>query len=178
MVNSRLDLGFLFCEGGQLVGFTELGSLNDEFKIFERNIKEDMASEDCHDFATHVILFMVRGIFSNLAYPFSYFAGNGFTADQLYPCVIEATKVLEYLGFKVRAFTADGASANRKFFKMVAEDVHENFFWTHDPFDKARKIYFISDVPHLLKTSRNCLENSHGKNNTRHFHISFIAIIE
>ena len=69
---------------------------------------------------------MFRGIFSNLAYSFSYFAG--FTVDQLYPCIIEATKVLEYLGFKFCAITADGASPNRKFFKMVAEDVHENFF--------------------------------------------------
>ena len=123
-----------------MVGFTELGSLNDEFKIFESNIKQDMTSEDCHDFATHVIAFMVRGIFSNLAYPSRYFAGDGFTADQLYPCVIEATKVLEYLGLKVRDFTKDGASPNRKFFKMVPEDVHGNLFSTHNPFDKARKI--------------------------------------
>ena len=71
---------------------------------------------------------MVRGIFSNLAYPSSYFDGTVFTADQLYPCVIEATKVMEYLGFKVRAFIADGASPNGNFFKIVAEDVHENFF--------------------------------------------------
>ena len=112
-----------------------------------------------------------------MAYPFSYFAGNGFTADQLYSCVIEATKVSEYLGFKVRAFTADGASPNRKFFKMVAKDVHKNFFWIQNLFDKARKIYFISDVSHLLKTTRNYLENSDG-NNTRHLHVSFIAIIE
>ena len=161
---------------GQLVGFTVLGSLNDEFKIFERNIKENIAVK------TVMILppmwvFKVRGIFSNLAYPFSYFAGNGFTADQLYSCVIEATKVSEYLGFKVRAFTADGASPNRKFFKMVAKDVHENFFWIQNLFDKARKIYFISDASHLLKTTRNYLENSDG-NNTRHLHVSFIAIIE
>ena len=71
---------------------------------------------------------MVREIFSNLAYPFSYFAGIGFTADHLYPRVTEATKVLEYLEFKACAFTADGASPNRNFFKMVAEDVHETFF--------------------------------------------------
>ena len=63
-----------------------------------------------------------------MAYPFSYFAGNGFTGDQLYPCVIEATQILEDLGFKVREFTADGASTNQKIFKMVTEDVHENLF--------------------------------------------------
>ena len=89
-----------------MVGFTELGSLNDEFKIFESNIKQYMISEYCHDFASHVIVFMVRVMFSTLAHPSSYSAGNGFTTDQLRQCVIEATKVLECLGFKVRIFTA------------------------------------------------------------------------
>ena len=133
-------------------------------------------TEDCHDFAAHVIVFIFRGIFSNLAYSFSYFIyWKWIYCRSVVPRC--HCKVLEYLGFKVRAFTADGASPNRKFFKMVAKDVHENFFWIQNLFDKARKIYFISDVSHLLKTTRNYLENSDG-NNTRHLHVSFIAIIE
>ena len=33
--------------------------------------------------------------------------------------------------------------------------------------DERRKIYFICDVPHLTKTIRDNIENSHGHNNTR-----------
>ena len=50
---------------------------------------------------------MVRGIFSNLSYPFVFFfASTGFTATPLYPCTVDytldytlATKVLTCLGF-------------------------------------------------------------------------------
>ena len=42
---------------------------------------------------------------------------------------------------------------------------------TTNPHDKSRKIYFMSDVPHLLKTTGNCLKNSHWKKNTRNMHV-------
>ena len=48
------------------------------------------------------------------------YASTGFTAAQLYPCTIEATKVLMSLGFSVCAYVCDGASSYRKFFKLIA----------------------------------------------------------
>ena len=88
---------------GKMVGFTEMGKMNDE----QSPDKLD------RELASHVIVYMVRGIFGNLSYPFAFFAPTGFTASQLYP--IEATKVLTYLGFHVRAYVSHGASPNRKF---------------------------------------------------------------
>lgn len=44
-----------------------------------------------------------------------------------------------------------------------------------------RDIYFFSDVPHLLKTSRNCLSHSGGNNTMRHMRVSewcCIAVLE
>lgn len=44
-----------------------------------------------------------------------------------------------------------------------------------------RAIYFFSDVPHLLKTSRNCLSHSGGNNTMRHMWVSewcCIAVLE
>ena len=58
---------------------------------------------------------MVRGIFSKLIYPFGYFASLGFTAAQVYTCTMTATRILESLGFYVRAYETDGTSPNRKF---------------------------------------------------------------
>lgn len=75
---------------------------------------------------------------------------------------------------KVLCITADGASSNRKFFRM-----HYN---KKDPqtFHKTRNIYstdnrwlyFISDPPHLLKTVRNCWSHS-GKDGTRHMKVKY-----
>ena len=51
-------------------------------------------------------------------------------------------------------------------------------FRVYDKDDKDRKIYFISDVPHLIKTTRNNLENSHGNTNTRNLHVCTYCVEE
>ena len=159
---------------GKLIGFTEMGEINEEFRSFQDKVEQKCESgkEIERDFASYVLVYMVRGIFSKLCYPFAYFASTGFTAAQLYPCTLEATKVLSSLGFCVRAYVCDGASPNRKFFKLMAAGAEDDFYWTWNPVEKRKKIYFFSDTPHLLKTTRNCLENSFWNKNTRNMHVS------
>ncbi|CAC5368332.1 THAP9 [Mytilus coruscus] len=78
--------------------------------------------------------------------------------------------VLMRTGFaqlKVLFLTWDGASANRKFFNIYGQ-VNEFIHYTNNPYaDDERKLYFISDVPHLVKTTRNCFSNSYSHKNTR-----------
>ena len=155
---------------GQLIGFTELGEMNEEFKLFEKKFEEKSTDTD-RQFATYVLVFMVRGIVASFCYPFAFFASVGFTSAQLYPCALQAVIVLESLGFLVRAFVSDGASPNRKFYKLMCVD-EGDIYWTINPCDDSRKIYYISDVPHLLKTTRNCLENSFWNKNSRNMHVS------
>ena len=169
---------------GKLIGFTAMGDVSEEFrkKFFSKYVKHDVhdtqvASSDSakkyqRNIATHVIVYMVWGLFTNLCYSFSYFASTGFTSAQLDPCTMEATQVLESLGFLVRALVSDGASPNRKFNDIVSESV-DSFYFTQNPFDRRRRIYLISDVPHLLKTTRNCFENSCWNKNTRNLHVCF-----
>ena len=156
---------------GKLKGFTEMGDLNEELMRSMEQSPED------RELARYVNMFMVRGIFTNLHYPFAFFASQGLTGDQLYPCCIEATGVLESIGFKVRAWVCDGASPNRKFFK-IAQSLEncdsDPVYWTENPFDHSRRIYFFSDYCHLLKTTRNNIENSHGNQNTRNLHVSLL----
>ena len=116
---------------------------------------------------------MVRGIFSNLCYPFAYFASTGFTPAQLYPCTLEATEILMSLGSSVCAYVCDGASLNRKFFKLIAAGSDDDFYWARNPVEKGKKIYMIFDAPQLLKTTRNCLENSCCNKKTRNLHVSY-----
>ena len=64
-------------------------------------------------------------------------------------------------GLKVAALTADGASANRSFFKMHAEGSQCNIHKVINRYaDDERYVYVISDVPHLLKTAHNAFANS------------------
>ena len=81
------------------------------------------------------------------------------TADFLSLIIWEGIRQLESLGFKVICVTADGASSNRKFFGMHGrkEDLVYNPF--ADP-KENRPLYFISDPPHLIKTTRNCWSHS------------------
>lgn len=59
--------------------------------------------------------------------------------------------------FKVLGATFDGASVNRRLVKL--HDTSRNSFTykvrnIHAP--DTRDLYFISDPPHLIKTTRNC----------------------
>ena len=64
----------------------------------------------------------------------------------------EAIRNIEECGLKVIIVTADGASPNRKFFKMhqASKKPGEVVYKTPNPYSlDSRDIYFMSDVPHL-----------------------------
>ena len=80
---------------GKLIGFAEIGDINDELLEFERKF-----SGKERDLATHILAFMARGIFSHFNFPIAYFCSKGFNSDQLFPCVWEAIGVLESIRLK------------------------------------------------------------------------------
>ncbi len=61
---------------------------------------------------------LVRGLFSNLEFPYVQLPCSCLSRDALYPIVWECVSHLEVMGFSALALTADGPSCNRKFFKM------------------------------------------------------------
>ena len=67
---------------------------------------------------SHVLDFSVKSIVNPLSYTFATFATNGVTAFQIKSIFWKAICYLEKINLKVIADTADGASPNRKFFKM------------------------------------------------------------
>ncbi len=123
--------------------------------------------------ATHILGIMVRGVFSGLHFPYAHFPTTGVTGATLFSLVWEAIERLERLGFKVVALTGDGASPNRKFFSLHAESQEEICYKTLNPYaTEDRFIYFFSDVPHLMKTTRNCWSHSFGHGCTRKLWVS------
>ena len=117
---------------------------------------------------------MVRGIFFKLEFPYAHFATEGITADLLFPIVWEGVHQLESIGLKVICITADGASPNRKFFRMHrgSDSDTSPTYKARNPFAKEERwVYFMSDAPHLIKTARNCWSHS-GWTGTRHMTVS------
>ena len=72
---------------------------------------------------------------------------------------------VESTGLKVIAVTADGASQNRKFFPMHQDPSGSNVsngitYKTINMYAPEWEVYFLSNVPHLVKIIRNCWEKS------------------
>lgn len=139
---------------GSLIGFTNLGNINDLLTEYERLLDSDQESSP--PLAKSMLVFFVRGLFTNFQFPYAQFACKSLSGDLLFNPFWEAVYRLERMGLKVIAATADGASPNRKFFQLHTESSTE--YKTLNPFaTDGRFIYFFSDPPHLLKTIRNCL---------------------
>ncbi|XP_067945131.1 uncharacterized protein [Watersipora subatra] len=152
----KIKEGFFYQKSsGELTGFIEIGSVNSALGNLETGI------DSSPKLATHVLCFMARGILSKTCLQVAHFTTN---------CFWDLISHLELNDIYVRSSVSDGASTNRKFIKLHASDYRKdeithraiNIFAQH-----PRTIYFVSDVPHLLKTTRNCIENSHGNCNSR-----------
>jgi hypothetical protein len=64
----------------------------------------------------------------------------------------------------------DGAKPNRKLFKTLGRDAdmkNGTVYKTVNCYCQERSIYFMSEVPHLIKTTRNCWYSS-GNGGTRY----------
>ena len=152
----------------KIIGFVDLGTVNNALRSFEQSIG---GPSDTPHVAKDMLVFMVRGLFIKLHFPYAQYPTRGVTADYLFPIAWEVVKNLELAGFKVLSLTGDKASPNRKFFRMHRLGTTQKSGITYkirNPYSiEERDIYFISDVPHLIKTVRNCWSNSFGHNHKR-----------
>ena len=121
-------------------------------------------------------IFEVKPSIHKLAYETIARTHSIYVSPTLSMC-IEATQVLKSIGFLVRASVSDEASPNKNFYKMMVQR-DENMFYTVNPFDRSRRVYFVSDVHYLLKTTRNCFENSCWNNQTRNLHASIERLLQ
>ena len=149
---------------GELKGFIRLGNIIDHLLNLESSLSDDCASQ-IPPLANSMLTFMVRGIFIDLHFPYTQFPCKNLTGDLLYPLVWEAVQRLESCGFKVLATICDGASSNRHFIHMHGNYKSSLVYKTVNPYsnDTNRDLYFMIDVPHLMKTARNCWSNPKRK---------------
>ncbi len=175
----KIREGLVYCkQTGDITGFCNLGSINDDLSELERN-QCDVTPK----IAKQMLVIMIRGIFFKLEFPLAHFSTGDLTGEQTFPIVWEAVRRVESIGLKVIFITGDGASHNRKFFKYhrasnealgLADKVCYRTKNRYSP-KLDRWIYFFSDPPHLVKTARNCLQHS-GFGGTRLMTVSYLVI--
>ena len=97
-----------------MVGFCEIGDINQEIENFQATCvdKESSVLTISKNLAKYVNVFIVCGIYKNLENAVGYHTSCGFTDDQLFLMVWEATHILEAVRFKVRTWVCDGATPN------------------------------------------------------------------
>ena len=130
----------------ELIVFINCGDINSHLDNLEHQCNSEESSSQTRRVASHMLVFMVRGLFTSLEFPYAQFPTSNASGDILYPIVWEAVSNLESSGFKTVAFSCDGASANRKFYRM-----HGGGYKTANPYssDPNQDIFFFADVPHL-----------------------------
>ena len=84
---------------GTLIGFVNLGEINNHLLAFERSLDQDSGVSG--SLAKTVLTFMVRGIFTSLKYPYAHFFCSSITGDLMFQPFWEAVYWLERMGLKV-----------------------------------------------------------------------------
>ena len=101
----------------RVLGFVDMGDINNQLLGFERSLE---GTNDLQEtVAKQMLVFMVRGIFASVDFPYAQYTTRGISGDQLYPVVWEVVKHLECAGPQVHALTCDKASPNYKFFSIA-----------------------------------------------------------
>jgi hypothetical protein len=146
---------------GNLIGFINLGDVNNHLLEFERSLKPDSNNKKV-PLAHSMLTIMVQGLFNTMHFPYVQLPCTELCGDLIYDPFWEAVGRLERCGFYVLSLTCDGLAANRRFFSLHdPRGSAQDTFKVPNPFsDGNRFIYFFSDPPHLLKTVRNAWHNS------------------
>lgn len=100
---------------GSLIGFSDIGDINSHLQMFERSVSGDEVQEPL---ASHMLVMMVQGIFSNLEFPYVQFPCVELSGEQMYEPFWNAVHRLEMCGFRVLALVCDGLAANRRLFQL------------------------------------------------------------
>lgn len=88
---------------GELVGFVNLGEIDTHLMALEKSVTSPESPESSEpELAKSMMVFMVRGLFTRLEFPYVHFPCRNITGELLFDPFWEAVFRLEQLGFKVR----------------------------------------------------------------------------
>lgn len=139
---------------GALVGYSDLGEVNNILSDYEKQLSSSHLMQ--RPMAKLMLVFMVRGLFTSLKFPYVQFPAASTKGGDIFPLVQQAIKHLIRLGLCVMS-----ASDNRRMFAMFNDKSALSYKTSNVYSEDNSQIFFISDPPHLIKTIRNCF--SRGK---------------
>ena len=142
---------------GALVGYSDLGEINNILSDYEKQLSASHSTQR----PMAILVFMVRGFFTSLKFPYVQFPAASTKGGDIFPLVRQAIKHLTRLGLHVMTITCDGASDNRRMFAMSNDKSALSYKSNNVYSEDSSQIFFISDPPHFIKTIRNCF--SRGK---------------
>ena len=155
---------------GALVGFHDLGEVNNLLGDLERGLKHPNTRRPL---AKVMLVFMVRDLFTAMKFPYVQFAAASTKGGTLFPLFRQVVCRLTRLGLCVVAVTCDGASDNRRLFSLH-DTASKMVYKTRNVYSKEKDtIFFFSDPPHLIKTIRNCFQRGKLWVSTLHLVILF-----
>ena len=86
---------------GKLIGFVDLGEINNHLTKFEQTLNEN---DDTPVLAKSMVVMMVKGLFTNLQFPYVQYPCTSLVGEQLFCPFWNAISHLERMGFKVCYF--------------------------------------------------------------------------
>ena len=83
--------------GLQIIGYVDIADINSELVKFEQSCNDESSNTQGSPLpvAKHMLVFMVRGLFIDLEFPYAQFATPSLTADLLFPLAWKAVQNLE-----------------------------------------------------------------------------------
>ena len=151
---------------GNMIGFKNLDVVDEEVQKLEAYLNEIDESDREPVIATKVLVYMIKGVSSGIKEVVATYAVANVSVNQMYIWTWDVIGSLEISGIAVIAFVSDGCTVNRAFIKKhkpVTILPNGVIFDTVNKAAPHRVLYFLSDVPHLLKTIRHCLYSSRKK---------------
>lgn len=128
----------------EILGFVDLGSYTPEDQ------KDQLGD--------HALVFMFQPFRGKWVQALGCFLSKGAASGKvLHHLIIECTALLEKSNFFVDAVVSDGASWNRNMWLQFGI-TEENISCPHIC-DENRRLWFISDFPHLIKNARNAISS-------------------
>ncbi|ODM89421.1 Transposable element P transposase [Orchesella cincta] len=120
--------------------------------------------------ADHCLVFLIRFFNSKITQPIACFATRGAAAGNiLAKMVISAIVRLENIGLQVVGFVSDGAATNKSMWRELGITTKRGSGIVNsitNPVDEGRQVFFLCDIPHILKCIRN---NFYNKENVKVF---------
>ena len=138
---------------GALIGFANIGDTNKLLLQFEQQVQGESDDETASEpLAKTMFVFMVRGVFSSLQFPYLQLPCATITGDLLFDPFWETVYRLERLGLQVLAATADGASTNRRLIKIhkLRRKRGEITYKVLNPMLQKRGIYTSFLIRHIF----------------------------